>query len=223
MHLSIYNKGTILAPLKSGTRYLDKVFGEDCESIWIDHMEMNLTIPTITTIIIRPPMEHLISALHTEVLSTYNHADIEYNTSNIIINVLNEFTYDKVEWKKQNTHWRYEIYETFYWFWRRNRNRIKIVHLKDLSSHLKSIGIPPPEYNPKEYDFNKNSDKFYCSKEELVSLIKTNYPKEWENLMEQIEICNKFYNYLINKELINIELPKLDNNELSIKVSKKFL
>jgi hypothetical protein len=210
MNLNIYNKGTILAPLKSGTRYLDEVFGEDCESIWIDHMQVYSIPSTITTIIVRPPLEHLISALHTEVLGTYNHTEVEYGTENIIVNVLDQFTYDETKWKRQNTHWFYEIYAVFYLFWRRNREHVEVIYLKDLSSHLESIGILHPEYNKKDYDFTENSDKFYCSKEELVSLIKTNYPKQWKNLMQQIEICDKFYDCLINKEI-------------PTKVSKKFI
>jgi hypothetical protein len=36
--------------------------------------------------------------------------------------------------------------------------------------------------------------------------VKKNYTEHWDNLMEQVENANVFYNLLMNKELIEIKL-----------------
>jgi hypothetical protein len=205
MHLKIYNN-TLLAPLKCGTRYLDMVFNHTGVGFDISEFKKSLFLPNVTDIVIRPPMEHLTSALHTAILTFYNNDSDKRNEdiSVDLTSIIDEFCiYEKTD--EQNTHWRYDIYETLYWLWRRNKNKINIIELKDLSLYLQKLNIKKlPKYDSKDYDFHFYPN--WCTKDEIMLFIKTNYPEHWENLMTQIEEANKFYDYLINKELIEIKL-----------------
>ena len=60
------------------------------------------------------------------------------------------------------------------------------------------------KYDLKDYDFH--TYQFWCTKDELMLFIKTNYPDQWSNLIEQFKTAEMFYNTLINKELIEIKL-----------------
>ena len=204
MHIRLYNNGTLLAPLKCGTRYLDKIFKDDVTGFDLVEFKTKLFLPNITDIVVRPPMEHLTSALHTSILTAYNDTERDKRIEIDLKSIIDEFClYTKKD--LQNTHWRCDIYETLYWVWRRNRNNINIIELKDLSSYLEKLKIKKlPKYNLKDYDFH--TYQFWCSKDEIMLFIKTNYTEQWDNLMQQVEDANIFYNYLINKELIEIKL-----------------
>jgi hypothetical protein len=199
MNYKLFNDDSILAPLKCGTRYLEKVFGEPSSQISSHAIGGKLFIENLQTIVVRQPFEHLSSALHTEILGS-----IQTNEETDIKDILDEFlSFDPLN--KQNTHWDKNMYKNLYWYWRRNRERTDVIDLKDLSSYLTRLKIKKIEnYDSNEYNFNHY--KFWCSKEDLMLFIKTNYKKEWENLMEQVDNSNVFYNHLINKEVIEIKL-----------------
>ena len=199
MVFKLFNDNTILAPLKCGTRYLEKVFGEPTSEIACYNLKTNLFMPTLKTIVIRPPLEHLISALHTEILGF-----LQNNKDGDIKEMLNTFvSFDPKNW--QNAHWDKNVYSDLYWYWRRNRNYVNVIELNNLTSHLKELKIKKlPKYDSKEYDFNQYD--YWCSKDDLMLFIKTNYKKEWDNLMEQVGVSTIFYDYLINKEVIEIKL-----------------
>jgi len=199
MNYKLFNDDSILAPLKCGTRYLEKVFGEPSSQISSHAIGGKLFIENLQTIVVRQPFEHLSSALHTEILGS-----IQTNEETDIKDILDEFlSFDPLN--KQNTHWDKNMYKNLYWYWRRNRERTDVIDLKDLSSYLQKLKIKKIEnYDSNEYNFNHY--KFWCSKEDLMLFIKTNYKKEWENLMEQVDNSNVFYNHLINKEVIEIKL-----------------
>ena len=203
MHLKIYNN-TLLTPLKCGTRYLDMVFNHTGIGFDISEFKKTLFLPNITDIVIRPPLEHLTSALHTAILTAYNDTERDKDISVDLTSVIDEFcTYEKTD--NQNTHWRHDIYETLYWLWRRNKNKISIIELKDLSLYLEKLNIKKlPKYDSKDYDFHFYPN--WCTKDEIMLFIKTNYPDQWKNLMEQVINTEIFYNALINKELIEIKL-----------------
>ena len=199
MNYKLFNDDSILVPLKCGTRYLEKVFGEPSSQISSHAIGGKLFIENLQTIVVRQPFEHLSSALHTEILGS-----IQTNEETDIKDILDEFlSFDPLN--KQNTHWDKNMYKNLYWYWRRNRERTDVIDLKDLSSYLTRLKIKKIEnYDSNEYTFNHY--KFWCSKEDLMLFIKTNYKKEWENLMEQVDNSNVFYNHLINKEVIEIKL-----------------
>lgn len=199
MNYKLFNDDSILAPLKCGTRYLEKIFGEPSSQISSHAIGGKLFIENLQTIVVRQPFEHLSSALHTEILGS-----IQTNGETDIKDILDEFlSFDPLN--KQNTHWDKNMYKNLYWYWRRNRERTDVIDLKNLSSYLKGLKIKKIQnYDSNEYNFNHY--KFWCSKEDLMLFIKTNYKKEWENLMEQVDNSNVFYNHLINKEVIEIKL-----------------
>ena len=203
MHIKLYNNGELLVPLKCGSRYLDKIFKDNSKGFDIREFQQTL-FTKIKTIVVRPPFEHLSSALHTAILTYYNDTGKNENIPIDYTPIIEEFCfYNKVS--SQNTHWRYDLYETFYGLWRTNRNNVNVIELKDLSLYLKTIGIEKlPEYDSKEYDFSKYD--YWCSKEELMLFIKTSFPDQWKNLMKQVTEAEIFYNALINKELLPIKL-----------------
>jgi len=203
MHLKIYNN-TLLTPLKCGTRYLDTVFNHTGVGFDITEFKRKLFLPNITDIVVRPPLEHLTSALHTAILTEYNDTERNKDIPVDLESVINGFCrYEKID--ELNGHWQHDLYETLYWLWRRNKNKINIIELKDLSLYLQKLNIKKlPKYDSKDYDFHFYPN--WCTKDEIMLFIKTNYPEHWENLMTQIEEANKFYDYLINKELIEIKL-----------------
>jgi hypothetical protein len=203
MNFKLYDN-KLLVPMKCGTRYLDLIFKNNQVAFDLIELKRSLFLPNITDIIIRPPMEHLVSALHTEILTAYNNTNQNKDIPVDVSSIINEFCmYEKTD--LQNTHWRYDTYEALYWLWRRNKNNINIIELKDLSLYLEKLNIKKlPKYNLKDYDFHNQTN--WCSKDELMLFIKTNYPEHWDNLMTQVKNADVFYNCLINKHLIEIKL-----------------
>ena len=206
MNFKIYNNGTILAPVKCGSRFLDEVFEDTFIGFSIDDVKRTLFLPKLKSIIVRHPMEHFKSALHTAVLTEWNFGERNEDEPFDMTPIIKEFCY----WNRgepQNTHWRHDTYEVLYWSWRRNiKNDIEVVELKDLSSHLEKLNIKNlPKYDSKRYDF-KESYKNWCTKDEIMLFVKENHSIIWNNYMKQIENSIMFYDYLMNKELIEIKL-----------------
>jgi hypothetical protein len=203
MTIRSYNNDTIIAPLKCGSRFLDKIFGKNDDGYTLYTLKRNLFSSKEKAIIVRSPMEHLTSALHTEIINAYNNTERDIDTPVDILSIIDTFIYKGPHQAHQNAHWHRELYETIYWYWRRNRNNVKIVNLTDLSTYLTSIGIETPEHKKEEYNFSKF--KFYCSVDELILFVQSAYPDEWKNLSHQIEYATIFYNHLINEEIIPIK------------------
>ena len=203
MTIKTYNNETILAPLKCGTRFMDEIFKAKDTGYNINELKRTLVLPKIQAIIIRPPLEHIVSALHTEIINAHNNTEINPDEPVDILAILDSFLWKSPHQTIQNTHWHRDLYETLYWLWRRNRNNIKIVNLKDLSTYLKSIGIKPPKHKKKDYNFSNL--KNYCDVDEMVMFITNAYPDEWKNILRQIEHANVFYNYLMDGEVIPIK------------------
>ena len=204
MTIKTYNNETILAPLKCGTRFMDAIFKAKDTGYSIHELKRTLFLPKVQAMIIRPPMEHIVSALHTEIINVYNNTEINTDEPVDILAILDSFIWKGPQQMQQNTHWHRDLYEVLYWSWRRNRNNIKIVELKDLSTYLKSIGIKSPKHKKEDYNFSHF--KNYCDVDEMVVFITNAYPDEWKNILRQIEHANVFYNYLINKEVFDIKI-----------------
>lgn len=199
MVLKLYNNDTILAPLKCGTRYLEECFGEPSTQLSLDSFKSSLHIKTLNTIIVRDPYEHLESAIHTELLGTFR----QYGNSDVeILNNLDKFT--TTAKTNQKTHWSPKLYETLYWYWRRNRRYIKIVDLKELSKFLRGYKKKLPKYDPLNYDFNHYD--YWCSKEDVMIFVKYNYPFVWTNLVEQIHKSMEWYQLMLDEIVIE---PKI--------------
>lgn len=230
MYFKIYNNETIIAPSKCGTRFLDKTFPNDSEGIDIRNINVPLwmRLPNLKAIIVREPLQHLESAVHTEILTRYYNDEERDTTQPLDVDtIIDRFCYD---WKgelyqKENmrsskryfletTLWAYNLYEIMYKIWIRNPRSIDVISLKELSSYLNTIGIETPEYDNKDYDFTaseydmiinlKCKSKTYIQsglKVNLIPFIKDKYPIEWANMMNQVQESNPFYDKLINKEI----------------------
>lgn len=197
MVLNFYNNNTILAPLKCGTRYLTECFGEKSDVISIHKLNRNLHQKTIDTIVIRPPYEHLESALHTELLPIFDMDEVE--------SMLQTFQADW-NYPEGGTHWSPTLYEKLYSYWSKNKryNEIKIIELKDLSNYLNGIQKNLPKYDSQKYNFNHY--KNWRSKDDIILYVKQNYKTVWDNLMEQVEISKQWYELLIMRTPIKMIL-----------------
>ena len=170
MYFKVYNNETILAPAKCGTRFLDETFGSD--SVGIDTKKLDIPLwkrlPNLKTIIVREPKEHLESAIHTEILTRYYNDEERDTTQPLDVDtIIDKFCYD---WKgelyqKENmnpnrryfletTLWGYNLHEIIYKIWTRNPHKIEVVHLRQISSYLPTIGVKIPVYDNKRYDFS---------------------------------------------------------------------
>ena len=204
MTIKTYHNGTILVPLKCGSRFMDGIFTTESGGYSLSELKRTLFIPKIQSIIVRPPIEHIHSALHTEIINAYNNTEKNPDEPIDIISIIDTFIYKGHHQEHQNIHWHRDLYEILYWLWRRNRNKIEIVKLNDLSSHLKSIGIKIPKYKKEDYNFSKF--EYYCDVDELIMFIKNAFPNEYKNILSQIDQATKYYNYLINSEVIDISI-----------------
>jgi hypothetical protein len=187
MVIKIYKDNLIMTPVKCGTRYLDKVW--KYERVEYTHNDF-LNFPKVKYVIVRPPIEHLLTALHTEILKHVN----ESNKENDFYHQLKYFTSPNGV-----AHWCSQLYEYFYYYKNRyNHHDVNIVKLENLTELIKSLGYET-EYNPEEYHFKEY--KKWWSKEELFELLKENYPEEINWLLNKVEEQNNYYYKLINNEL----------------------
>ena len=184
MVIKIYND-TILAPVKCGSRYLDKIWQD--KRISFGHQRY-LTFPKVDYIVIREPMSHLISALHTETLEWIN----VYTDKNDFYHQLKDFISDDGA-----THWCFPFYEYLYYYRNKYGNDIEVVKLENLTKLLKKLGHDI-QYTSEEYHFKKY--KKWWPKEELFQMLKDMYPNEINLLIDKIKIQTKYYNKLINNE-----------------------
>jgi len=201
MKLSFFNDNTILAPLKCGTRYLIETFGEESSTTMTSSLNRTLYHQNVKVIVVRPPYEHLESALHTEIIKLYENSTTDSESD--IKNVLDRFK-SNANLLDGATHWSYHVYEKLYWYWRRNRKYIKVIELKDLTTYLKTVKKKLPKYNADNYTFNHYS--YWCPKEDIMLFVKENYKSIWDDLMEQVRISNKWYELLITETPIEIRL-----------------
>lgn len=202
MRLKTYNNGKILAPLKCGTRFLDETFGGHKEDIGLEDLMLNQSIlKNIELIVIREPLKHIESVLHTEILGKWRLSS-EPSLKDVE-KIMESFMYKQNDGIEGGTHYSSHLYLHLYYYWKRNKNKIKVIHLNELSSYLKSKGFDLPEYAPNKYDFN-NYEHWY-SKEDLMLSIKSNYPVIWDNYMLQVKESQLYYDSLIS----NTEIPKL--------------
>jgi len=197
MNYKLYDD-IICAPVKHGTRFLDKIFPTciDCHASTIYNEYLDEQTKKPTWFIYRDPMEHLVSALHTEIINK--------KRSNLSIKEV----VDNFVSKKGTVHWGKNILKNLYFVWNKGcKNGLNIVELKELSNLLIELGYRVPEFDYQEYQFNHL--KSWISKEDVVLLMRTDFSKEWEYLMSIVESENDFYYKLNNKIITEIEKPKI--------------
>jgi hypothetical protein len=195
MNLNIYDN-KIFAPLKHGTRFLSKIFPTYVHANTSNVYREYLVSPPKNPIwcIYRDPMEHLVSALHSEIITMDTYGDLT------ISDVMNKFTQ-----LEGTMHWNTDILKDLYYTWDKvHKNGFNIVELKELSNLLIELGYNVPEYDYEEFQFHHL--KGWVSKEDIVLMVQMDFPKEWEYLMSIVESENEFYYKLNNKIRIPIKL-----------------
>lgn len=179
-----------MAPVKCGSRYLDKVWeSERTEYIHYQYLKF----PKVKYIVIREPMSHLITALHTETVGFIN----EFGRRDDFYHQLNDFI--SVDGA---THWCVPFYEYLYYYRNKYGEDIEVVKLENLTGLLKNLGHNI-QYVPEEYHFKKYEK--WWSKEDLFKMLKEMYPKEINWLIDKVETQKIYYEKLLNNE-ININL-----------------
>lgn len=191
MNVKVYDN-RIIAPCKCGTRYLDKIWDE-----WEDTSELTIFVDEKKWksfsgyFIYRPPMEWFVSALHTEII---NRKDTES-----VDDILDRFLSPK-----GTTHWADKTLKGMWELISSNR-RIKPIPLSQLSVLVRKLGITPPKYDAKEYDFHYLEER-WIPKETIIKDIERDYPIEWEWLMSCIEEEEVYYNKIANNEWKEINI-----------------
>jgi hypothetical protein len=201
MNIKLFNSGSIIAPLKCGTRELENTFGQP-DAISTHIIKRKISIEGVKTIIVRPPDEHLKSALHTEIISLIRSNYLKTDTKELS-NFIKGF------FKSGSSHWNPDIYEYLYKFWNRN-NYIEIVELKNLSKFIYTLTKKKIIHKPNDWNFSSNQKKqYWISSNSLWDWVEQEFEDDVNDLL--ISKINKemdWYNKLIKKEK-TIFIPKL--------------
>ena len=216
----------ILVPLKCGSTYLESIYPDNIGDIGYDELS---NLKGISTIILRDPIEHLQSALHTELLGWLWLNPNENLSIENMIPLINNFITNELN-PYGATHWDVHYYEHLYKFWKRNRNTLKVIHLSDLTDFIKQkyeIDIPHDKFS---YGILHKRGEFkyaYTTKQKLAKWIEETLPELWNELIKELPKANKFYNLIINEEVSEsyeleerIQLLESKLNELEIKLNK---
>jgi hypothetical protein len=214
MSFKLFKNSKILAPLKCGTRYIEKCLNESGEFMSVFDIKSNLYIKNTDTIIVRPPFEHMTSALFTELNHHIYGNDESVNIEQLEL-ILNSFIHTECDKHTESNypHWCKDVYDNLYWYWRRNYKNIDIVELKNLSEFLISKNIDVVSYSADNYNFknvfyldDNNLKHVFYKQDELLLFVKMNYEDIWNELLEQVEYSEIYYNALINRTLLEIKL-----------------
>ena len=198
MSFILFKNDKILAPLKCGTRYLQKCLNESGKSMSVFDIRSNLSIENLNTIIVRPPFEHMISALFTELQKSFKEdGSVDMKQFELILN-----RFKQTESNNEYYHWNIGIYDKLYWYWRRNHEYVDVVELKNLTDFLISKNINVVSYSENDYNFRHS---FY-KKDDLLLFVKMNYEDIWNELLEQVKYSLLYYNCLINKTILEVKL-----------------
>ena len=206
MDISIYHKKWII-PAKCGSRYLDKVFGVTGQdnigfSSINDRIGMNkwrnsilnsphtkiaaqsdnifqFWILPLTHIVLRNPLSHLLSALHTDLwghLDEPTHAIGLVKGNTKLEGILLKYT------TTGTGHWSPDLYYNVYMLLQK-RPDIQIVPIEGLTKLLNESGFDF-EYVPSEYNFENIAGP---TRNEIIDWVKTEYPSIWKRIWELYE------------------------------------
>jgi predicted lipase len=168
---------SVLAPLKSGTRWLYDYTKPLAFSKYDSHCDLTKHYTgneKTNYFVYRDPEEHFITAFHTEVLTYCRERILDELDLKPVIEV---FKKNKAE------HWSTNLWSTLSKEITQSKIKFEFINLKNLST-LFDGKFP---YNKKEYDFEYN--RIYLTKKELLDNLKKEYPNDWI-----------FFNEVIKKE-----------------------
>lgn len=185
IRINIYNN-SILASAKCGSRFLDSIW-EDKYCFFSDELINHINLP-IQIIIVRPPLEHLKSALHTDLLLIWD----EKRDKSEEQKLLNLYTLNR-----GGVHYELDFYKELYEFWCLKDKKPKILNLSDLTNLVDEFGV---EYNYNENDYNwKPLFEVWKTKEEILYYVEKNYPNQYNILMDNIKSETEYYLKLTNE------------------------
>ena len=188
MKFVLFNNRILTTP-KCGTRYLRQRWGGKAFTYY-----QITDFSNVKYMIVREPIEHLKTALHTEF---YNHYDIYGYPINLNVYL------DKLILSEKIEHWSYNMYEIMYWMYIKSNKKIKIIHLTSLTDIMKEEGHIV-EYTPSDYNFNNNEN--WISKDDFFNKVLKDFPTQMGVLLEQSDKQSILYNKMINSSSQNQSL-----------------
>jgi len=197
MKLQIYSD-SMLVHYKCGTRFLDKQFnvGEEVNKFKFNPENINDYSDRIKYIIIRDPLDHLISAIFTEI------KEIELNEQYIDV-LLKKMLFNK------NAHWTPNLYEILFNFTK--KKRCTLINIKDLSNFIKhELKIKHISRYENEYDFIKT---IYKNRDEMIVDLTKNHLDTWSKLLH---IVNEERGFLKQLNGINDVYQLVEDDDITL-------
>ena len=189
MTLNVFNK-QILTPPKCGSRFLDEIYGVDREYVDLfDIIKVPLT-SNVKWIVLRTPMDLLISALHTEFIGGWNREGNSLKEKKLLNDII------KIN---SNSHWHRQLFKYLYLFGVSLPTPPTIVMLDDLNDFLtKEMGIEElPIFDETKYNFS--NDSIWLSKSELKLYLSKTYPKQWVGINTLLKTDELFWYKIQNQ------------------------
>lgn len=173
-----YNNGTIFAPHKCGTKYLNKIF--NCPKHDNVFNLNDLYLFDFKWLIVRDPYEHLLSAL----TSVYNNRQLLITLDELMIKFINGM----------DIHWMPDFYKIILSY--SENHFLTLVRLSDLTFFIEhELKLIAPKFLANTY----GTQILRSSKDELINKIKTEYPSEWDTLMKLVDVERTYYNLLFDR------------------------
>lgn len=197
MDVKLY-EGGFLIPTKCGTRFLMDCGLKEEGYLSIPDLNKAITIPGVKYIVVRNPIEHFQSAMRQDILEMVNKEKLDnYDTKINDILKMYSIGYGAC-------HFYNALYESLYWFWRRNRRTgIKIIDITELSNLTAELGLT---HIYKESDYNQEHWENWCEKDVFAYWVKTNYKESYDEIMRGIQKDIPFYESLLKRELLPTKL-----------------
>lgn len=191
MVMDVYNR--IGVPAKCGSRYFDKttpIFGFPQR---LSFREFFLIEIHLDWIIIRNPMEHLKSALQTEIMNCFND-----------VNGIREILESFLNLYDGGTHFYPQFCQKIYEVWYKTGFKLKVVDLSNLSDFLNNeFGIDIP-YHPEEFSFVYEDN--YVPKDIVWDKCISGFPELMNKLIDYAKNDLQYYQALLNgdRKLVKI-------------------
>jgi hypothetical protein len=189
MTLNVFNK-QILTPPKCGSRFLDKVYDVNREYINLFDIIENPLTSEVKWLVLRTPMDLLISALHTEFLGGWNRKGNSLKEKELLNNIMNIYSH---------SHWHCELFKNLYLFGVSLSTPPTIVMLHHLNDFLtKEMSIEElPIFDKTEYNFS--NDSIWLSKSKIKLYLSKTYPEQWIKINTLLKTDELFWYKIQNQ------------------------
>ena len=175
----------IMSSAKCGSRFLDSILDKKERLL---PQELLTNLPKVDYIVIRNPYEHLISALHTDLLHVWN-KEWEGQTEEDIIRGYST--------EEGGSHYWMYLYKTIYEYWEATNKSAKIILLHQLNILIDEMGI---EYTFEEEAYNWDGYfEIYKSKGEIIKYVIDTYPNEYKLMMGGVLMEQQYYHKFIDE------------------------